>query len=260
MRKCSLAPYIIYLLLGLTCQEVFASQKEKKLVHMAFVDHKRPFSSSSHSGIEIDLAKAAFAAVDIKLATHFFANDKLKHALTNRRVDAIVTATNPDNKFYESDLFISYHNLAISKKRSQITLNSLQDITQYHSAAWRNAHIHLGKEFGQLFKPLLDQHADNYLEMENQLSQCRMFWLDRIDIIIIDKSIFNWCKLQLSEINTQEAVVIHDLFKFPNEYPVLFRSKPLRDQFNLGLKAIRENGQYQQILNKHLTPDRKYLP
>lgn len=229
-----------------------ANLSATNIINMAFVDHKLPYSSSQYSGFEIALAEAAFAQVKLKLVTHFFDNDKLSQALERGRVDAIAPAFNWNGNFFESNTFISYFNFAITKKKRKINLESIKDISHYHSAAWKNAHLHLGDEFNKIFKPKLNKKGSKYSEISNQVSQCRMFWLDRIDIIIIDKSIFSWCKLQLARVNTNETVEIHPLFKSPTNYPVLFRSKALRDKFNKGLKIIRDSGQYQLIIDRHL--------
>lgn len=86
-----------------------------------------------------------------------------------------------------------------------------------------------------------------------------MFWLDRIDIIIIDKLIFNWCRTQLPELDTRSEVTVHSLFSGSSDYPVLFSSSRLRDQFDVGLKRLRHSGQYENIINKYQLPSAKIL-
>lgn len=223
------------------------------IVNMAFVDHKPPYSSSPNSGIEIDLARSALSAVNLKLRVHFFAKDKFHLALEGGRVDAVVTSFDWNDQHYESNTFISYHNYAITKKKRNIRLSNINEISHYRSAAWKNAHMHLGDEFKNVFKPILATRNPDYLELSNQTNQCRMFWLDRLDVIIIDRSIFEWCKTQLPNIDTDQDVEYHALFSIPSNYPVLFKSERLRNLFNKGLESLHRNKSYEAIYKKHLT-------
>ena len=79
-----------------------------------------------------------------------------------------------------------------------------------------------------------------------------MFWLERADLIIVDKRIFEHFRKQLSkEFNTDEEVVFHDVLKSQTNYQTAFQNRDLRDQFNEGLKRIRADGSYQSILDAY---------
>ena len=92
----------------------------------------------------------------------------------------------------------------------------------------------------------------NYNQAFNQLSQNKMFWADRVQLIIIDKTIFEHHKNILSkEFDTSAPITYHDLIKSKTSYAVAFNHAVLRDQFNEGLKKIRANGSYQKIIDAY---------
>ena len=80
-----------------------------------------------------------------------------------------------------------------------------------------------------------------------------MFWLGRVPIIIIDKTIFEHHKKILHKYyDTTVPLRYHDIFGGKTSYAVAFSQANLRDQFNAGLKKIRLNGDYQRIINAYL--------
>lgn len=132
MPKRSLVNFIFFtafLMLGLTPILAIA-EINKHAVTIGFVHNKPPYSSvdSEHEGIEIELARAALAEVNLTLNVSLFDNDKLGLALKNQRVDAMVSTLDFENEFHASNIFIKYHDVAITKAQKLIQLKSIHDI------------------------------------------------------------------------------------------------------------------------------------
>ena len=51
--------------------------------------------------------------------------------------------------------------------------------------------------------------------------------------------------------NIEEPVVYHSIFP-PTYYSFIFRTEKMRDDFNFGLKIIRGNGIYQNIIDRYI--------
>ncbi len=225
---------------------------------VAFGSNRPPFVYQENGqwiGFEIDIAKRALALKGHRIkSSSFFANKRLAIAVSQMDFDVGVTVQYQDDGTFYSDNFISYHNYAISKARDKANIQSIQDLTRYSPVAWQNAYINLGNEFARYFGPnAKGKHLENYLEFVNQDNQNDYFWVDRADIIIIDKTIFLWHRKRLSgQFNTQQAVVFHDIFDKATHFKVNFKNKAIRNDFNEALMQLRASGEYQAIIDRYL--------
>jgi polar amino acid transport system substrate-binding protein len=91
---------------------------------------------------------------------------------------------------------------------------------------------------------------ENYKEKSNQLSQVKLLYLGRVDLILSDINIFKYYK-KILNIDTSKNVRYHCIFP-KTEYKVLFRDDKLRDLFNIRLKDLQKSGVYNQILDRYI--------
>ena len=114
--------------------------------------------------------------------------------------------------------------------------------------AFQNATYLLTPQFAAIAK-------DNplYVEIDNQASQIPMLYLDRTDVIIIERSIFAYYlnrEQQNKRVDVSRPYTLHNIFA-PSPRYVGFHDIKLRDAFNEGLRAIRSSGEYKKILTKY---------
>ena len=79
-----------------------------------------------------------------------------------------------------------------------------------------------------------------------------MFFRDRVDVIVLAHEIFIYFKNRASY---KEAIKPYKVSKiFGNKFGFfnVFWNKKIRDDFNIGLSLIKENGTYNQLLRKYL--------
>jgi polar amino acid transport system substrate-binding protein len=89
-------------------------------------------------------------------------------------------------------------------------------------------------------------------EFVDQKTQSRYFWQGRCEVIVIDRTIFEWMRKSLSaELDTSAEVTYHDIFKAKTNYQVRFASRSLRDKFNVGLRALHASGDYDRIVTSY---------
>ncbi|MDF1881790.1 transporter substrate-binding domain-containing protein [Sulfurimonas sp. MAG313] len=158
-----------------------------------------------------------------------------------------------DGLFY-SDNFIKYENVAISRSSDKIQINKIQDLKGKTVVAWEKASLMLGKEFKSLFN--LENRPVKYTETYDQKLQHQNFFLKKADVILVDKNIFQWYVNKYKyRYDTRQEYTIHPIFSEPTWVKVSFRDKRLRDEFNLGLKALRKNGMYDEIISRSLKID-----
>jgi polar amino acid transport system substrate-binding protein len=212
---------------------------------------KPPFviaDNPSKPGIQLDLIKAIFA-VENK-AVHFlhmplarsFANVDKWHS------DAIITLPRDyqhPNVFISAP-YISYENVVVSLKESNLSINHLNDLKGKEILAFQKARKFLGVEFASVI-----EEAKDYHEVADQMRQIRMLFAKRTQLLVLDISIFKHFLHNYADDKYRQPYKVHRLFK-PRIYAAGFKSKLDRDQFNRGLQKIKANGKYQKILDKYL--------
>lgn len=224
---------------------------------IAFASDRPPYcfrKDNLDQGIEIDLLRLIMAQAGHTIKIVTIPKIRLIKAVREKEVDAAATVQdNKDSKLYFSDPYLEFQNVAISKSIHKIQLNGFQDLKQVSFIIWQDGWRNLGPEFEATYHPDANGiFPKNYNQAFNQFSQNKMFWADRVQVIIIDKTIFEHYKRQLaSEFDTSVALAYHDLIKTKTAYGVVFNDANLRLQFNDGLKKIRANANYQKIIDSY---------
>ncbi len=213
------------------------------------------FNNLKNIGIEFDLVKAAFKALKkqtgkkYSFTPEFVSNNRLIQIKQNKWDGAVSIKSGVDPTIFYSDLFVTYQNYAISKKNKNINLNSIKQLESYSILAWQKAKIDLNIE--EIVK-----NNYQYKEVYEQKIQVEMFLKDRANIILIDNNIFKWWFIHIKKKehlkNNISDFKFHDIFKNKTEFTIGFISKEIRDDFNIGLRTIKKNGEYKKIFDKYL--------
>ncbi|MBC3872339.1 substrate-binding periplasmic protein [Undibacterium flavidum] len=224
---------------------------------IAFASDRPPYcfrKDNLDQGIEIELLRLIMAQAGHTIKIVTIPKIRLIKAVRDKEVDAAATVQdNKDSNLYFSDPYLEFQNVAISKSLHKIQLNNLPDLKNYSFIIWQDGWRNLGPEFEATYRPDANGiFPKNYNQAFNQLSQNKMFWADRVQIIIIDKTIFEHNKRQLAtEFDTSVALTYHDVIKTKTPYSVAFNDANLRQQFNEGLKRIRTSATYQKIIDSY---------
>ena len=225
------------------------------VIKVAFAHFKSPFvMGDSPKGLEIDIVRKAMKYVGYKIQPVLFDHNMLLTSVKRNLVDAAATVSETDPDLFYSKPFIHYQNVAISHQSDHLTIHNIEDLEGLKIVAWGNAHLHLGPLFNQLFSKETITAANRYYsENYNQLSQCKMFWLHRAQVILIDKTIFGWCNRELKgQVKMDDTPVMHHIFGDRTNYPVAFHSEKLRDAFNAGLEKVKASGEYKMFYQKYI--------
>ena len=129
-------------------------------------------------GIEIDIVRESlrYKGYSFKNEIHVV-NKRLKKAVTTMGFDAAVSVQASNDGTYYSDSFITYKNIALSKKKDDVVINSTADLTKYTAVAWQNAYLNLGPEYENFFGPNTDKAIlKKYSEFGDQERQNAFFW------------------------------------------------------------------------------------
>jgi polar amino acid transport system substrate-binding protein len=224
---------------------------------IAFAGDRPPFcfrKDNVDQGIEIDLLTRIMGDAGHNIKIVIIPKIRLIKAVKDKEVDAAATVQNSnDNPLYFSDVYLEFQNLVISKTNSDIELTHIDELKQYSFVIWQDGWRNLGSEFEDQYRPdSAGNFPKNYYQAYNQLSQNKMFWANRVQLIIVDRTIFeHHKKLLANEFNTNIPITYHDLFKLKTPYSVVFNDPTLRKQFNAGLRKLRANGDYQKIIDRY---------
>lgn len=211
-------------------------------------NNKPPYVlEDSESGLELDIIRAAFAEVGMDVRFKFYSRKRQLLFYEKERLDGVMTV----NSYfglpgYASDHYIYYRNVAISLKERGVKLRQIIDLKNYSVAAFENASFMLGGEFQKVSSNTI------YRELNPQTNQNKMLYLGRIDVAVADKYIFlanN--RLVETEVDTSLPLEYHEVFP-RTAYQLMFHNSVVRDAFNEGLKKIKKNGQYQQLMKTYL--------
>ena len=231
----------------------------EKTINVAVGLDKPPFvfGKTFAKGIEPDLIMAAFKEVGFKVKIIQKPKNFLEAILhTKNSIDAVATISKRDDELFYSDDFTVYENYCVTRKKDNLKINSIEDLTVIKFVSWKNSYNDLGDKFYKLFNPIDGLYKSSYNDNPSQLDDVKMFFSKKVDAILIDKTIFKWYKNHLK--NYQEYD-FHAIFPKKKIYPVAFRDKNLRDIFNKGLRKIKEKGIYDQIINFYETQNIKEL-
>lgn len=107
----------------------------------------------------------------------------------------------------------------------------------------------MGDDFEKVVK-LTDK---KYMEIADQKQQVSMLLNGRTDVVVMDRHIFAFYKnllIQENKVDKDIEVELIELFS-PTPYKTAFKDEKLRDDFNAGMKYLKESGRYDEIYNEY---------
>lgn len=213
------------------------------------VDNIPPFVIlDEHRGIELDIFSAAMTHRGHQVDVVYSPILRARMLLEKHRVDAAISLhqDGPSERVFYSTSHIQFKNVAISLTDSNVQLDSLEQLKNYRIAAFKMAREYLGKEYESAVAG-----APLYTEVGDPPKLMPLLYKKRVDVIIIEESIFKYLRINGLKEGFAGEFRLHELFE-PTFIRAGFADPGIRDDFELGLKAIIESGAYHQIYDKYL--------
>lgn len=139
--------------------------------------------------------------------------------------------------------YIHYENVLITRKDLPSPLSSLADLAGKRVLAFQNAHLFLPSEFAQIIPSFA-----SYQEVVDQQQLPAMLLKNRVDVLVMDKNIFEFYYHQTASGDT--SLQQYPLFG-SNSYHLLGRDFWLVQRFNQALQTFQQSPQYQQLQQKY---------
>lgn len=215
-----------------------------------FSQYTPPYVFEQGNGIVIDIVKAALEPAGYRILPVYLPMSRGVELFAEKRVDGTAIIREDSGlKANYSDNFMEYHNRAVALKSRKLTLSSFKDFGNLTVVGFQNAHKYLGEEFGRAVAG-----NPNYKEMADQETQTLMLLLGRIDVAVMDESVFRFYREKLITEGKASRSVECDIFPLfqSTPYKTAFVDASVRDDFNRGLAAMRRDGRYQAIYHQYM--------
>jgi polar amino acid transport system substrate-binding protein len=235
----------MWLLLAGFSPPALAAAKPELLVAIS-LDIPPYVMDQADTGLEVDIVRQALG--DYSLLFIQLPYGELQTAVQQKRADVSLGVQQEDMDIYESNDFITFGNVAVSKKADGFRIDSVADLRDHKVLTWGNAYLDLGAEFEAMFSPQSPQRK-NYIEVADQEEQVRRFWKEKGLVIVIDHSIFNYFSKKLG--HKLNKVSFHAIFPPATNFKAGFKDAKVRDRFNEGLAAMCKSGAYAKLLHDY---------
>jgi len=221
---------------------------EARLLTMAISLSLPPYTiAETNSGMEFEIVREALRIKGYTMKPKYVPFARLKAEVANQTVDGAfpITADSGTRAFY-SVVHMIYENVAVSLQKNHFGFENIQALADKRIVAFQDAPRYLGKAYAAMANA-----NPRYKEITNQELQINLLYTGRCDAIILDKNIFQYFRLNNKQVDTSQAVTIHHIFE-TTPYSVAFTDEKICNDFNDGLKQLRESGRYRDIILKYI--------
>lgn len=222
-------------------------------VSMSFGEKIPPFVfPETNSGIELEVIGEALAFRGHHLQPHYYAFARVPLAFKAHQVDASMTDLGEDLTpygGYYGDPAVIYDNVLITLKERHLVIHRPEDLHGLSVIAFQGA----AKRYPEWLTAARDEGM--YFEQNNQALQVLTLDAGHYDVVLCDRNIYRYFALQAQkELHRPlRPVEFHPFVKLnPLNYRPVFRSEKIRDDFNAGLRHLKDTGRYQAIYDHYL--------
>jgi len=205
--------------------------------------------TDSNSGMELDIAREALAFKGYEAEFVYLPLLRVSRYLEEKKIDCGLSMKGDDTDLknvYYSDSHITYRNVAITLESRKLKIASFSDLTGKTISTFQNAAKYLGPDFAKASEKGL-----KYREISKLNEFIPLLFQGRTDVVISDVVLFKYYRKEDKKTDTSAAIKIHEIFS-PAMLKAGFLEKKVRDDFNGGLRHLRETGRYEKIVRKYI--------
>ena len=223
---------------------VFAAE-----LRIVFSQYTPPYVFEDGTGIVVEIVRTALEASGHTVKPVYVPIERGFRMFAERQVDGTTIIQEGSGlKAEYSDNFMQYHNRAFVLKSRNLVIRNVADLRNKSVVAFQNADKYLGEDFSRAVTG-----NPRYKEMAQQDAQAHMLLLGRIDVAVMDESVFRYYRQKLiaeRKADQAQEYIGYDLFP-PTPYKAAFVERKARDDFNRGIAAMRKDGRYDAIYRKY---------
>ena len=218
-------------------------------LRIVFTKYTPPYVFEDGTGIVVDIVRTALEAGGHTVKPVYVPIERGFRMFAEKQVEGTTIIQESSGlKAEYSAPFMQYHNRAFVLKSRNLAIRSFADLSDKSVVAFQSADKYLGKEFGRAVAG-----NQRYKEMAQQEAQTHMLLLGRIDVAVMDESIFRFYRQKLiaeRKAKQEQEYVGYDIFP-PTPYKAAFVDRKIRDDFDRAIAAMRKDGRYETIYRKY---------
>ncbi len=221
---------------------------------VAIPENRPPYYNGSHdNGIERDIIHEAFDLAG--LHPEFMAvADRQKKYDSGRFSIECVAPVHEDFKLksetYFTDPLVPYHYTPFTLKKSGVIIRDYGDLAGKKVEAFSFATRYLGPPFANMVPKMVI-----YSEHQNRSSQTAMLLRGLIDVLVIDRTMFQFIRKSLihSRADDYDAEVVESPLERVVDFKMGCHKEDVVKNFNKGLAMLRANQRYDEIFKHYLS-------
>ncbi|MBL4837496.1 MAG: transporter substrate-binding domain-containing protein [Kordiimonadaceae bacterium] len=215
---------------------------------LATVQPMPPYvNAGATEGIEIDLIKAIFARMHIKVLFEQMPDVRMVQAFERGIVTGLLKQNILANGVgCRTDWYLAHTNVGLSLASNDVKLETLADLKNYSVLAFIDAYQHLGAKFRDAVdgSPL-------YFEGNYQAAHVELLYKKRFDVAVGDEWILRLAqRTHFERTGKYEEIRTHSILP-PALFAARFQDPALCRRFNDALAALRASGAYDALVGKY---------
>lgn len=233
---------------------VFAPVTQAKDVSIIFGLALPPYViQENNSGFELDIIREALAVKGHTLKPIYASFMMIAQNLKENKADGAqrggAELVEGSGYFYADSQTVSYQDAAITLKKNNLKIDSVNDLKDKKVVAFQGASKFLGADYGAAVA-----NNPNYSETAFELKKTQQLYANGLQVFVGDANIFKFYKSKVTGLDTTQEVVFHKIFsnKDVKNNHAVFKDKQIRDDFDAGLKQLKTSGKYQEIIKKYI--------
>ncbi|MDX1538287.1 substrate-binding periplasmic protein [Arsukibacterium sp.] len=206
---------------------------------------KPPYINTANiSGYEVELLAEVVNRMGYEPVFVFVPNARIKPLLEQGEGDiaSLQPVTTNETGLFYSDPYIRYQNIAVSRAADELMISHSSDLGRYPVLAFQNARTVLGPDFTDMARISAD-----YRETVDQQAQLKMLLSRRVQVVVMDRNIFNHYRLQQ---DSNDELAVHALFD-TTLYRAAFRDAAIQRAFDRALLSVMLDSWYLRLQRKY---------
>lgn len=215
--------------------------------------HKPPYINTANiSGYEVELLDEVVTRMGFEPVFIFVPNARIKSLLEQGAGDiaSLQPISSDETGLFYSNPYIRYQNIAVSRANDELLISHSSDLGRYSILAFQNARNVLGADYTDMAKI-----AAEYLETVDQQAQLKMLLQQRVQVVVMDRNIFNHYRLQH---DNADEFTVHPIFS-NTLYRAAFRDATVQRAFDRALLSVMLDSWYLRLQRKYFGEENQTL-
>ena len=200
---------------------------------------------SGREGIWVDVYREALAFRGHTLVPRYIPYNRFGLELESGRIDGVSLLQDGLPPLFASADAIHFKNYVFGHPGVTWELRSLDDLAGRSLVSWQGARGDLGERFAEVSKSLR-----YYKEIGDQVRQVMIFLGKRVELTIVDTSIFRYVA-RIKGFDPNQYIP-YDIIGGVIRFPAGFASEKIRNDFNEGLEHLKSTGRYEAIYDYYI--------